>query len=512
MHLRRSAVKKYLERRRDDWRFCKDLKKVDLEDEVRRLPEQPPIWDVLKLHQKVYFILGAKLRRFGIWGDTGIGKSIISIALARYFRKTKVIRQGLILVPFKVNTAEWERELKKHSPKTSYKILEGSSAKKWEILESRETLLTITTYAGLVRMVCVKVKKKKSKRLRLVPDKKKLKYLAEKFQGLFLDESSNIGNHTKLPFRICRQIAKRCAVFFPLSGTPFGRDPTPLWAQMFLVDWGESLGENLGLFRAGFFKEKENYWSGFPEYHFDKKKGALLNRFLAHRSLRYKADEADLPKVSSIIKYVKLPDDAKTYYQKAKAQLVASHGNFQEMQNMFIRMRQISSGWIGYRDDESGDKCEFEFDYNPKMEMLVSLVDSIRGSKAIVFHDFIYSGKMICRELKELEIGHVWLRGKTKNPGELLQRFDDDPDVDVLVLNTAGAFGLNLQAAQYGIFYESPVPVILRTQMEKRYIRQYSKHKRVFKYDLITEGTADEQILKFHKEGGDLFKTIVEGK
>lgn len=513
MQLRPSAVKKYLEQRRDDWRFTKKFTKAQLQEECDLLPFEPPIWKVLKLHQKVYFILGAKLKRFGVWGDTGIGKSIISIALARYFRRAKVSRHNLILVPFKVNCAEWEREIKKHSPNSSYKILEGSSKQKWEILESRDTLLTITTYPGLVRMVCNKEKRKKSRKMRLVPDKKKLKQLSAKFQGLFLDESSNIGNHNKLPFRVCRQIAKNCQILFPLSATPFGRDPTPLWPQMFLVDWGESLGANLGLFRSGFFNEKQNYWSGFPEYHFDKKKATLLNRFLAHRSLQYKADEADLPKVQPIQKYIKLPGDANDYYEKARNQLIAAHGNIEEMRNMFLRMRQISSGFMGYRDDESGEKAEFEFDENPKMEMLLSILESNRGKKTIVFHDFIYSGKMICRELSKLEtpIKHVWIRGGVKDPGSLLHRFDNDPDCDVMVLNTAGAFGLNLQVAQYGIFYERPVPVILYTQMVKRFVRQYSKHKTVFNYDLITEETADERIIAFHREGGDLWKAVIEG-
>lgn len=435
----------------------------------------------------------------------------MSIAASRYLRKAKIMRQALVLVPNKVNTHEWAREILKHSPNTSYRVLEGSTNDKWVTLEDGASLLTITTYPGLLHMVCTERQRKRSKKMQMVPDMKLIKKFCKHFDALFLDESIAIGNRSALPFRICRQIAKRCKVVVPLCGTPFGRDPTPLWAQMFLVDWGQGLGENLGIFRGALFKEKENYWSGFPEYHFDKTKKALLTRFLAHRSIRYKVSEADLPRVTSITKMVYLPEDTRTYYQKAKDNLKIAKSK-QERENLFIRMRQLSSGWLGYKD-ELDAKAKVIFEYNPKLEMLTSILESIRGqNKAIVFHDFITSGEIICNELKRLKIGHVWVRGGVKDPAKLLDRFDNDDDVEVMVLNSAGAFGLNLQKAKYGIAYESPVSVLIRTQMERRFIRQHSEHDKVFLFDLLVADTVDVQIRAYHKQGKDLLRAVVDGE
>ena len=504
------AIKAFLDRDRSDLRVYKKLSLAELEAECRALPVRPPIWDRLKKHQKVMFIVAAKYGRVGIWADTGTGKSLLSIAIARYMRKRKNLRQALVLVPNKVNCTEWTREIEKHSPKTSYKILEGSTTQKWQTLEDGKALLTITTYVGMLHMVCTEVPRKKSKRLKMVPDMKLVKHFASHFDGLFLDESTAIGNYRKLPFRICRQIAKGVQICIPLSGTPFGRDPTILWPQMFLVDRGQSLGESLGLFRAALFKEHENYWSGFPEYKFDKSKAGLLQRFLAHRSIRYEANEADLPRVVHIRKRLQLPEDAGDYYRKAKAKLIAAQSK-NEKENMFLRLRQISSGFFGYKD-ENNTKAEIEFSDNPKLQILTSILESIHGqAKAIVFHDFIMSGEIICRELKRLGIGYVWIHGGVKDPGKLLVQFDKDPDVGVMVLNSAGAFGLNLQRAKYGIMFESPVSVIIRKQMERRFIRQHSEHDKVFLYDLIVEKTVDEQILQYHREGKDLLQAILEG-
>ena len=507
------TIQAFLKQDRADLRPYKTLNSSQLEIECANLPVRPPIWKNLSKHQKVALILIAKYGRVALFYDTGTGKTFITIASCRYLRKAKLMRQALVLVPNRPNVPECLREVKKHSPGTSVRTLTGSSERKWETLENGGSLLTITTFMGLVRMVCVKKwvinKKTKKKKRRLIPDMKKVRQLCKHFDGLFMDESVKVGNRAKLPFRICRQIAKRCKIVVPMCGTPFDRDPTPVWAQMFLVDWGQGLGKNLGIFRAALFKEVENYWSGFPEYKFDKSKKQLLTRFLAHRSLRVKANEADLPRVNRIRKYVYLPEDTKTYYLKAKASLKTAVTK-QDRENMFLRMRQISSGFLGYRD-ENNKKAELVFGYNPKLDMLQSLIESIRGQyKSIIFHDFIRSGGIACNMLKELKIGHVWIRGKVKNAGELLEKFDNDPGTEVMVLNTAGAFGLNLQRAKYGFFYESPVSGIMRKQMERRFIRQHSEHDKVFLYDLLVKGTVDEQIRIFHKQGRDLLKAILE--
>jgi hypothetical protein len=51
-----------------------------------------------------------------------------------------------------------------------------------------------------------------------------------------------------------------------------------------------------------------------------------------------------------------------------------------------------------------------------------------------------------------------------------------------------------------------------RKQCDGRFIRQHSLYKTVFKYDLLVKDTVDEQILRYHAEGGDLFERIIVGK
>jgi SNF2 family DNA or RNA helicase len=448
-----------------------------------------------------------------------MGKTLLTIALTRYFRRLDVVDSVLVLVPYKINKDEWEREIQKWSPNTKYTILRGTSAEKWEQLEAARASIVVETYAGLARMVCPlkTVKRKRSGRSvkmdKLVIDEKLVKRLLTHVDGVVCDESNHVGAHDTLPFRICRRLGNKAGIFFLLAGTPFGRDPLPLWAQIYLVDGGHSLGETLGLFRSALYKSKPDAF-GFPEYTFNdsKENMAKLNRLLAHSSIRYEVEQSTLPRRIDIIKEVSLPADADEYYQRARAVIVEAKGSYREMRNAFLRMRQISSGFVGYHDDENGEKARYVFPENPKLDALMALIDSIREDrKILVFHDFRHSGEVIAAALTTAGISHIKYGGKQTDAKGLLQRFESDPRLRVFVLSTAGAYGLNLQAAQYGIFYESPVPVITRKQMIRRFERQNSPHDRVFLYDLVTIGTMDRRILDFYKAGQNLFDAIVRG-
>lgn len=504
----------FLARQRHDFREYKKLTDEQLEERMLKLPVKPPIYYKLTHLQKVCFIIGAETQRFCFLNSTGTGKSLLAIALIRYFRLLGILKRALILVPNKINKFEWQAELQKHSPKSSSLVLNGSTKQKWEALDQSNSLFVFETYAGMARMVCELEQRKKKNEIvnKLVPNPKKLALLANHFGGLICDESTSVGHHTSLPFRFCRKLSKTAPAVFAMTGTPFNRDPTLLWAQLFLVDNGFTLGETLGLFRSIFCDEKENFFSGAPEYKFDKKKQDLLHDFIANSSIAYPADEGSLPKCVEIVKEVELPSDAGSYYERMREQLAAAHGNFNEMQNAFVRMRQISSGFMGYEDDETGERAKFEFPDNPKLDLLMSLINSMDPEhKVIVFFDFNYSGERILKELKKQKIDAVLLYGKTKDPALARDEFLKNKKKRVLLLQNKLGVGINVQVSRYNFFFESPVSAIDRKQCVGRFVRQHSLFKTVFQYDLVMKDTVDLDVLAFHKEGGDLFDKIIRG-
>jgi SNF2 family DNA or RNA helicase len=511
----KSALQKYVARERADYRPMKDWSDDKLTKYVEQVNKvvKLPIWDKLRHHQRVGFAIGIVRKKFAYFMDMGCGKTLMAIALTRYFAEAGLNSRVLVLVPRLANKSEWAREIEKHSPTTRHLVLNGSSQHKWDQLHETNALIVIDTYSGFVRMLCTLVPTRRKQKNQLKPDVTRVNAVMQLIDGLILDECHHVSNQHSLAFRICRQLRKAANTLFGLTGTPFGRDPQLLWAQLFLVDDGYALGESIGLFREEFFSSHLNYWGGM-EYTFRKKKEDQLNRFLAHSSIRYEADAADLPRVIPIQKVVSLPTDARSYYNQARQMIIKAHGNYREMQNAFLRMRQISSGYVGYHDDENGTKAEFEFPTNPKLDMLMSILEGIAPKyKVVVFHEFHWSGERIARELQQEGIRYLHLYGKTgKDVDDILHRFDHDSTVNILLLSNQLAIGLNLQVARYAIFFESPVSVIIRKQAQRRVERQESEHDRIFVYDLVTAGTVDHDILRFHKQGADLLKAILDGK
>jgi SNF2 family DNA or RNA helicase len=513
----RKAIQEYLSKERDNFNWIKTLSVKELDYEISKLPYQlPDLLFPLKQHQKACFIIGVAYPEFEFWLDMGLGKTLLSLLLIDYYHYTKQIRQTLVVVPTNEVAQGWEEQIQQWMPNLPYVLLLESTEEKWNNLKNSSKGLVITTYSGLAWMVSNKqeVLVKKKKVVKLVPDRKLIDKLSVNIDAIVFDETTKVANHESLWYKICNVISQKCKIRYGLAGRAFGRDPIKLWAQFKLVDRGETLTPSIGFFREVFFTKTKNYWGGpgSMEYKFDKKMEDDLTRIISHRSIRYSIDECeDLPELVRITKQVEFPQETKTYYQRIAKEILSAHGNFHEVQNSFIRMRQTSSGFLGFKDDESGEKAQIEFPDNPKFDLLVELINEMPiDKKFLVFYEFTWSGSKIVQTLIEQKIKVGWLWSGTKNWPQIKSRFDGDKEFRGLVIqNKKGNLGLNLQSASYVFFYESPVSPIDREQAEFRAHRQGQK-SRVIQYDLIVKDSMDERILKFHKEGNSLFSALID--
>ena len=509
-----SAVKKYLSRNLDSQLWVKQLSAKQLDAAIASLRPRPTLNPKLRLHQRACFLLGVSFPQFCFWLDMGTGKSLLTLELLRYWWQCGVVRRVLIFVTSDKAFHTWEKQFKQFGIDLPVTSLAGSSEQKWKQLEEFGEGLVLVPYPGALYMVSSKVRVKKGKKKKLKLDPKKLRRLEAWAQAVVLDESTKAAGDS-LTFSMIAALRKQAKIRYALAGRPFGRDPIMLWAQHYLIDGGETLGETKGIFRAAFYSEKPNYWGGpySKDYTFKAKLEPKLARLIQHRSITYSADECiDLPKVVPIREVVSFPEEASLYYQRVVDQVIAAKGNLREMKSAFIRMRQISSGFVGFKNDESGERAEIEFQENPKLERLLELVDELpEGRKAVIFYAFTWSGRKIVQELKALGLKPIWLWSGTKDARKELSRFADDKNCTVAVIqNQTGAYSLDglQEVANYTFFHESPVGKIDREQAERRLIRDGQKHN-VFQYDLLTEGTADERILAYHAQAEGLFKALL---
>lgn len=507
-----AAVKAYLKRSLDDHLWVKGLTHKELDEAIADLDPKPKLNPGLRVHQKACFLLGVSMPYFCFFLEMGTGKSLIVLELLRYWFQCGFLRRALIFVKSDKAFSTWEAQLQRFEIDLPLLALSGSSEQKWQQLEEFGDGLVLAPYPGALYMVCTKVTTKKGKR-QLAIDKKKLARLRQWSPAIVLDESTKASGDN-VTFAMIKGLRKGAQACYALAGRPFGRDPTLLWSQYYLVDQGQTLGETLGLFRAAFFTEKPSYWGGpySKEYTFKKKLEPVLAKMIRGRSITYAAAECiDLPKVVTTREQVSFLGEAEAYYQRMVKQVIAAQGNLRELKSAFLRMRQISSGFLGFKDDESGEKVEIEFQENPKLDRLLELIEEVpEGRGSVVWYEFTTTGKRVVKELRALGYKPSWLWSGTKDTRAELKNFANSKQPIIIINSKAGAYSLDgLQhTANFDFELEAPLSIIDWDQARARLTRDGQKHT-VFRYQLTVKGTVDDQIYAYHSEGEDLMKALL---
>ncbi len=509
----KAAVKEYLARPLESFTWLKELDTDELWDAVDALRPRPRLSDKLSDHQLVCFLLGVAYPAFAFWLDMGAGKTLVTLELLNYWFECGRIRRAVIVVKSDKALLTWEKQIARWGFDLPHVLLEGSSAEKWRGWAELDDGLVIVARPGLRHMLSTKVQAKKKSHLR--PDKKLVAKFMKGVGALVLDESTDDAHYTSLNHELACAMRKHVDICYELAGRPFGRDPTLLWAQFYILDHGETLGPTLGLFREAFFTAERNPHGGkfSKDFHFKKKMTTQLHRMIQHRSIAYTAEECGtLPAMVPVVEEVRFPQEAGAYYAKAVQSIIKARGDLREIKNVFLRMRQLSSGFVGFKHDETSERVQVEFDENPKFDRLMELLaDMPDDAKAVVFYEFTFSGRKIHGALKADGYKPIWLWSGTKDAKAEQRRFENDPDTRVAVINhRVGAYSMDgLQdVANYLFFYESPVSSIDREQAERRLRRQGQK-RTVFQYDVIVKGSADAKILAYHKEGADLVAALL---
>lgn len=506
--INQKVVKQFLSRSMDNHDWLKAVRRPQLLKnlaDARNLPGFETLW----LHQLVCFLLVTEFKRFMLHLDMGGGKTLISLFTVLWRKHRGEQPKAIVFVPYVSSVDTWIEECRKHTPELTLVPLIGTTKENLRLLEENAADVYCICYASAVAMLSQQNPKGKGWTI----DPKHTRRVFAQFNTIILDEIHKCSDINTLTYRMCRAISDRCSHAIGLSGTPFGKDPVDLWAQFYLVDFGETLGPTKGLFQEAFFNKKLNYFSGFPEYTFDKKKLPALKRMVKHNSIHYAAGEMhDLPSKRYIKHKLPLPTALQEYVSIAAAKFLSAvkAGKRDATQASYLQLRQLASGFLSI--DGAGEKIKVAFDNNPKLDYLEEKVMEMPPTaKMVVFHHFVYTNQLISDRLKKLKIKHarVW-SGQKDTMGEL-KRFRDDPACRVLVLNDqSGSSSLNLQHANYMFFFEQPDSPINRQQGEKR-IHRAGQQLPCYYLDPFMEGTVDERIFYANQQGKKLLEEVLRG-
>ena len=517
MTLPPEIITEWLSRDLATYEEVKDFTRKEVLADIKELKPRPKFYGEKHwLHQLCCFVIGVYNPEFLYFLDMGMGKSRIVLDLFAYYILIGKVNKGLVVVPNITNIDSWIDEAKLFQPHLKIIPLYGSSEERFAVLDEEvDADVFVINSAGLVRMFAIPdlIPKKRKTAKKLMVDQKLVKKYSKMFQAFACDESELIKNIHSLIYQICLLFSSHCILRFGLTGTPMNKEPEDFWAQFYLVNRGETLGETLTLFRAMFYKTRKGYWTRYI-YKFMKRRKKDFYRIIQNKSLTYKIGDAlDMPPKVYMKRKVNLTPEALVYYGKVVDQVINAKKDYTLMKNSYNRMRQISSGYVTFKNEDTGKKQFIEFKENPKLDELINVINTIpKGRKIIIVHHYIKTGRIISKRLKKEKWKHLRLWSGQKRKKEVIRKFRYQDEHDTLVMNyQSGGRGLNLQASNYVIFFESPDSASARVQCEARIWRGGQKRK-CFIIDMITKKTKDLAILASNRSGRNLLMDLINGK
>ncbi|MEO1236801.1 MAG: DEAD/DEAH box helicase, partial [Planctomycetota bacterium] len=143
-------------------------------------------------------------------------------------------------------------------------------------------------------------------------------------------------------------------------------------------------------------------------------------------------------------------------------------------------------------------------------DMLAEVIDG--GQKALVFSQFTSMLSLVRKRLDELGIRYAYLDGQTRNRKQVVEQFQEDPDLQVFLISLkAGGVGLNLTAAEY-VFILDPWwnPAVEAQAIDRTH--RIGQTKPVFAYRMICEDTVEQRIIELQQRKRRLADAIVGGE
>lgn len=456
------------------------------------------MWD----HQKEAVNRAAQLDNFGLFFDTGTGKTrtTIEIIKEKNFQHRRLLKT-LILTP-QVVTFNWKKEFAMYAPgipQSQVLVLHGSGKDRLKMLEKTPSyFVVICNYETLGMEAVFEF------------------FKSWKPEVVVADESHRIKNPRAMRTKRACVLSDTARYRYILSGTPILQDQADLFSQYLFLDRGQLFGKNAFTFRHKYFTDANAALRAkaphvtWPKWTPKKSAAEDLRKKVMSIAMEVKKSEClDLPPyVRQIIDVGMTKKQAKAY-KEMKDDFITFVGSTAFTAQLAItkalRLQQIVSGFLMGEDQNGTVREVFAPDpgekHTPRDKALLELLEDIlenETSKVIIWACWRANHETIRRLLVSSGIRHVELLGDMGGPARAksIQDFREDPACRVLVgSQAAGGIGINLVEADYTIYYSRGFSLEHDVQSEARNYRGGSeRHSKVTRIDLCTPGTIEAQV------------------
>lgn len=352
---------------------------------------------------------------YGIFSDTGTGKTIMGLEIASHYKK------ALILCPLSVIETAWVDDCQRFYPDKCIVNVWGASK------AGRQRRLRESADLYVMNYESFKILKNDLRKM--------------DFDCMIVDESSAIKNMTSQITVDVLEFAPLIPHRFVMSGCPTPNHNSEIFPQMKFVN-PDLFGNNYYGFLARYFHQdmaNPHMW-----YQTDEDKERYFAR-LSEKSVFLKKDDClDLPeKVFTVRKFNMLPLQCEAYADIMNdIQRNINQWSKVEFTAKLMKLREVESGFVIRKD---GTVAEFD---NGKKSLLREVLNELRERPVIVWCQFRHEIESLASEF-----GGVALTSQTRDRDSIIRAFKRD---EIPVLFTHPKLigkGLTFSNCTYNIYY-----------------------------------------------------------
>lgn len=455
------------------------------------------------------FALDALGRRggAGLFLDMGLGKTLTSIAVMDVLHEADPSVRFLVIAPPLIAKYSWPDELAKWSALHSldWAVLDGSPKRRMEALE-KDAAVTVVSQ-GLLKWLDANVGR-------------------WPWTVWVVDELSGYKNPDSVRFRILKarranlnarplsgggrsRAAGDRARVLGLTGTPATKNLLDLWAQMYLLDGGATLGPTMSGYRDKWFRPSRMIEGPYGPQVVDWEpregaRGQILGAIAPEcMSMRASDKLPDLPPLVEQDHWLDMPAATRRAYSKIRRDLAVELGDGRQVTaaNAGVltgKLSQLAAGCL-YPDPDDPDGAVERLD-DAKMDELAAIREASDGQLLVFYRFRDELERMRARfgsdlhEVHEPDIVGRWNRG----------------EIPMLAAHPLSAkFGLNLQEGGHEIVWMTlPWSLDDYSQANAR-LNRSGQRDTVVVHRLVERGTVDGRILDVLAERESLHDSVM---
>ena len=298
--------------------------------------------------------------------DLGLGKTVTTLTAISDLLDSFTVNKVLVIAPLRVANSVWPVEvgLWSHLSHLKVNVATGSERKRIAALSSSCDIVSI--------------------------NRENVKWLVDyygknwPFDCVIVDESSSFKNNSSQRFKAIKKILPSTDYVVALTGTPSPNGLLDLWSQVFMLDFGVTLGRTMTAYKQRFFEADYMGYKFTPKTGSDEKIHELIKPFTLSMSA---ADYLELPpRIDSVIR-VDLPVKVLSQYKEFENDLILEVQQHDlEAQSAAVLANKLLQ-WCNGATYTDANKNWITL-HDEKLNALADLIEENSGENILVAYNF----------------------------------------------------------------------------------------------------------------------------